>query len=86
MKKGMFFLGCQSARWCENKFESPMVANLLLTRTNMAPEGYIMLALLDGVAKGLRERDLVSLCDRVYGTAQGVGEGVKLFATDWLDE
>ncbi len=85
MKKGLFILGCQSARWCKNKFESPLVANLLLTRTNMAPEGYIMLALLDGVARGTRERDLVSICNRVYGTAQGAGKGVRLFTTEWLN-
>lgn len=78
-KKGLFFLGCQSSEWCTSKFEAPSVANLLFCKTNMAPEGYIMLALLDGLSRGLKGDELVTLCNRVYGIAQGQGPDISLF-------
>ena len=77
--KGLFFLGCMSASWCTEKFTSPHVANLLFCRTNMAPEGYIMLGLLDGLSRGLSSDELVGLCNRVYGISQGQGENIRLF-------
>ena len=78
-KKGLFFLGCQSFKWCTDKFEGPQVANLLFCKTNMAPEGYIMLSLLDGISQGLSSGELVKLCNRVYGIAQGQGPNISLF-------
>lgn len=78
-EKGLFFLGCMSARWCPEKFISPHVSNLLFCETNMAPEGYIMLGLLDGLSRGLSLDELVGLCNRVYGVSQRQGENIRLF-------
>ena len=78
-KKGLFFFGCQSSKWCTSKFESALVANLLFCKTNMASEGYIMLGLLDGLSRGLKGEELVKLCNRVYGIAQGQGPNIRLF-------
>ncbi|MFC1812342.1 hypothetical protein ACFL03_06575 [Thermodesulfobacteriota bacterium] len=84
-KKGVFFLGCQSSRWCTEKFTTPQVTNLLFCKTNMAPEGYIMLALLDGISRGISGDKLVTLSDRVYGIAQGQGPDIRLFNNDTLE-
>ena len=83
MSKGLFFLGCQSAKWCRDKLVSPSVANYLFCNTNMAPEGYIMLAFLDGISRGLADNALVDICNRVYGIAQGQGEKIRLFVNSY---
>ena len=85
-EKGLFFLGCQSCRWCADKFEGPHVANLLFCKTNMAPEGYIMLALLDGLSRGLPGVELLTLCNRVYGISQGQGPNIRLFVSKTLKD
>jgi hypothetical protein len=67
--RGVFVVGCQSARWYPQKFLSSGIEPVLFTTTNMAPEAYIALALYDGIGRGLAKdtiRRNVAEAYRVY--------------------
>ena len=51
--RGIFMVGCQTAKWFPQKFISEKIEPLIFTRTNMAPEAYIAAALYDGIANGM---------------------------------
>lgn len=84
--RGLFFVGCQSAKWYPGKFRSPAVEPLLFTTTNMAPEGYVGLALYDGIARSLSKEQVrrnVAEAYRVYQRLQRAP--LALFVNDWQE-
>ena len=84
--RGVFMVGCQTARWYPQKFKSPGIEPLLFTTTNMAPEGYLGLALYDGIARELSRaeiRENVAEAYRVYQKLEH--RPVSLFVNEWSE-
>ena len=82
--RGVFFVGCQSAKWFPDKFRAPGVEPLLFTTTNMAPEAYVGLALYDGIARGLPKPDVRRNVAEAYRVYQRLERApLALFVNDW---
>ena len=71
--RGVFVVGCQTARWFPQKFLGGGIRPLLFTTTNMAPEAYIALALYDGLARGLDPPAIRRNVARAYQHYQKLG-------------
>jgi hypothetical protein len=83
LPRGVFFVGCQSARWYPGKFVDESIEPLLFTTTNMAPEAYIALALYDGLARGLGTKEIHVNVTRAYAVYQKLPKlPVSLFVND----
>jgi len=83
--RGVFFVGCQSAKWFPDKFRAPGVEPLLFTTTNMAPEAYVGLALYDGIARGLPKPDVRRNVAEAYRVYQRLERApLALFVNDWV--
>jgi hypothetical protein len=74
LPRGVFFVGCQSARWYPRKFLDEKIEPLLFTTSNMAPEAYVGLALYDALARGLSAQDTRQNVARAYGVYQRLGK------------
>ena len=82
--RGVFVVGCQSARWYPQKFRSPGIEPLLFTTTNMAPEGYVGLALYDGIARDLSKDELRQNVAEAYRVYQRLAKRpISLFINEW---
>ena len=77
--RGVFVIGCQTARWFPQKFLGPGIEPLLFTLTNMAPEGYIALALYDAIGRGLSLIQTVDQVADAYREYQGLRNRPRLF-------
>ncbi len=81
--RGVFFVGCQSARWFPQKFLESSIEPLLFTTTNMAPEAYVAAALYDGLARGLGREEIRRNVARAYGVYQKLATPpISLFVND----
>ena len=84
--RGVFMVGCQTARWYPQKFKSPGIEPLLFTTTNMAPEGYVGLALYDGIARELSRSELRENVAEAYRVYQKLEHRpVSLFVNEWSE-
>ncbi len=82
--RGVFMVGCQSARWYPQKFRSPAIEPALFTTTNMAPEAYVGLALYDGIARNLDKADIRQNVAEAYRVYQKLTRRpVSLFVNEW---
>lgn len=83
LPRGVFFLGCMSARWFPQKFLDGSIEPLLFTTTNMAPEAYIAAALYDGLARGLGKEEIRRNVARAYASYQRLATPpLSLFVDD----
>lgn len=83
LPRGVFFVGCQSARWFPQKFVDEAIEPLLFTTTNMAPEAYVALALYDGLARGLGKAETRRQTARAYAVFQKLQKPpLSLFVND----
>lgn len=83
LPRGVFFVGCQSARWFPQKFVDEVIEPLLFTTTNMAPEAYVALALYDGLARGLGQEETRRQAARAYAVFQKLHKPpLSLFLND----
>jgi hypothetical protein len=81
--RGIFVVGCQSARWYPQKFLGPGIEPVLFTTTNMAPEAYIALALYDGIGRGLAKGTIRRNVAEAYRVYQGLNNRpMSLFVTE----
>lgn len=83
LPRGVFVVGCQSARWFPQKFLDGSIEPLLFTTTNMAPEAYIAVSLYDGLARGLEREEIRRNVARAYAVYQKLAAPpVSLFLND----
>ena len=64
--RGVFVVGCQTARWCPGRFLGGSIQPFLFATTNMAPEAYVALALYDGLGRGLARSAIRDHVARAY--------------------
>ena len=82
--RGVFMVGCQSARWYPQKVRSPGIEPLLFTTTNMAPEGYVGLALYDAIVRNLSKPELRENVAEAYRVYQRLPRRpLSLFVNEW---
>jgi hypothetical protein len=82
--RGVFMVGCQTARWYPQKFRSPGIEPLLFATTNMAPEGYVGLALYDGIARNLSKSEVRENVAEAYRVYQRLTRRPgSLFVNEW---
>jgi len=83
LPRGVFLVGCQSARWFPQKFVDESIEPLLFTTTNMAPEAYAAVALYDGLARGLGSAETRRNVARAYAVYQKLSTPpLSLFVND----
>ncbi len=56
LPRGVFVVGCQTAKWYPQKVMGPGIEPILFTSNRMPPEGYVAAALYDGLARGMGDR------------------------------
>jgi len=73
--RGVFSVGCRTAVWFPQKLlgGEGLIEPVLFTRTNMAPEAYVALALYDGLGRGVCAGELVTHVARAYKAYQEIG-------------
>jgi hypothetical protein len=83
LPRGVFFIGCQSARWYPGKFLGSGIEPILFTTTNMAPEGYVAAAMYDSLVRGLSRTELRDEVARAYARYQKLSKVPRgLFVND----
>ena len=71
--KGVFVICCHSKTEYRKYFIDENIFALALTTSRMAPEGYNLLALFDGISLGLNGKDLKDKMDQSYRYFQVLG-------------
>lgn len=72
-EKGVFVIGCNTKRFFRDDCVGRNIYGLAFTTSFMAPEGYNLLALADGIAQGMDGRQLAQYMDNKYRYFQVLG-------------
>jgi len=72
-KKGVFVIGCNTKRFFRDELIDNNIYGVAFTTSFMAPEGYNLLALTDGLIQGLSGEELADKMDRSYRYFQVLG-------------
>lgn len=71
--KAVYSIGCNTAHFFKDVLIDKNIYGLLFTTSFMAPEGYNLLGLIDGVAQGKSGKEIAENCNRTYRYFQVLG-------------